>query len=116
MTANHPTRPRARPAIPVQAVGDAPEPPAHLSDEAAAQWRVIVSEWAIGADALPILRGALEMWDQGQAARRLVAAEGLVVTTGTGMVRQHPGAKIALDSFHAYRAGMKQLGLEPQGG
>jgi P27 family predicted phage terminase small subunit len=118
MTANHPARPRARPAIPVQVVGAPPEPPAHLSAEAKEQWRLIVREWAVGADALPVLRAALEAWDLAQQAREQVARQGLTIETGSGMIRTNPAVKVQLDAINAYRQALKQLGLEPgtQGG
>jgi P27 family predicted phage terminase small subunit len=90
-----------------------PEPPDHLSAEAADMWREIAAEWVLDAGALPLLRGALESWDTYQACRKQVATEGPTFTTDTGMVRAHPAAKLALDNFAAFRQALRQLGLKP---
>lgn len=112
-----PIRPkRGRPAPvapPVQAVR-IPTPPKHLSREAKAMWREITGEWVLGVDALGILRGALESWDSYQQCRSQVAKDGPTFKTETGMIRQHPAAKLALDSFAAFRQALRQLGLAPE--
>lgn len=116
MAENIPARTRrnrnAQPPPPLEAV-EAPDPPSHLSEEAAALWRDIVDEWVLGPEALPLLRGALEQWDNYQRCRAQVAQDGPTFTTESGMTRAHPAAKLALDSFAAFRMALRQLGLDP---
>ena len=119
MAENIPQRPRRRSRAappPTLRPVEVPEPPEHLSCEATALWAEIVSQWELGPDGLAILRGALESWDAYQACRRQVAEDGPTFVTENGMVRQHPAAKLALDSFGVFRQAMRQLGLEPGGG
>lgn len=114
MAENIPTR-RQRDRAPTRPKPlELPTPPIHLSEEAAAKWNAIVSEWVLDTPALLILRGSLEMWDSYQGYRAVVAQEGGTFRAGSGQVKVHPAAKLALDSFAAFRAGMRQLGLEPE--
>jgi P27 family predicted phage terminase small subunit len=105
---------RGAAAPPPVRVVDVPDAPAHLTGEARGMWDEIVTEWAIGADGLPLLRAALESWDLYQAARAQVAQDGPTVTTGEGgMVRQHPAVKTQMDALREFRMCFRQLGLEP---
>ena len=55
----------------------------------------------------------LEQYDLYQRARAALAkADAVTVTSGTGVVRQHPAAKIALDALGEARQCFRQLGLE----
>lgn len=76
-------------------------------------WTSIASEWVLGPDALPLLRAALESWDLYQVCRRQVQKEGPTVTTGEGMIRQHPAVKVGNDALTQFRQCFRQLGLEP---
>ena len=61
-----------------------------------------------------ILQGALESHDMYQRCRAEVAATGPTLTNpDTGMVRANPAAKLARDFLSEFRAGLKQLGLQP---
>lgn len=109
-----PKRAQAAPApVPLRAYVT-PQPPKHLSREARALWRSIVSEWVLGADSLPLLRGALESWDFYQSCRAEVARDGATFKTESGQIRQHPAAKMGHDAFGAFRMAMRQLGLQPE--
>ena len=49
-----------------------------------------------------------------QRCRAEVAATGPTLTNpDTGMVRANPAAKLARDFLSEFRAGLKQLGLQP---
>ena len=89
-----------------------PPPPAHLSAEAQEMWQQIVRVWYVGPDGLQLLRAACEQWDSYQAARRVLAAEGPVVTNPqSGAVHRHPAAAVARDALLAFRLCLKDIGL-----
>jgi P27 family predicted phage terminase small subunit len=120
MAANIPQRGRRGTAPPVErpgalAIEPAPDPPAHLSADAARIWRDVAEAWELGADALPLLRAACEQWDTYQDARAVVARDGCVVAAG-GLMRVHPAAKVAGDALTQFRQCFRQLGLEPPKG
>jgi P27 family predicted phage terminase small subunit len=80
-------------------------------------WRSIVDEWELGPDALPLLRAALEQWDVYQAAREALVTGGPVtVNPESGLVRQHPAAKVMEGALREFRQCFRQLGLEPPEG
>ncbi len=97
-------------------IADELAPPAHLSDEARAMWRRVVSEYELDASAhLPILQIALEAWDRLQQARAEIAEGGLTFTNEqTGMQHPAPALRIERDSMQAFRLAWKQLGLEAE--
>lgn len=115
MAENLPRRPARKPASPppVALADPPPAPPSHLSDEAADMWRDITEKWLIGPDALPLLRAGLESWDLYQRCREEVSRDGPTVSTGQGMIRQHPAARVGTDALTAFRQCFRQLGLEP---
>lgn len=106
-------RKRSQPAPPPVRAVTAPPTPAHLSREASRMWKQINDEWLLGLDALPLLRAALESWDLYQTCRVQVKKEGPTVTTGGGMIRQHPAVKVGNDALTQFRMCFRQLGLEP---
>ena len=75
-----------------------PKPPDHLSREAKGWWRKINAEWELGADALLILRSALESFDRCDQARKLLDKEGLVILDRFEQQKAHPAATIERDS------------------
>lgn len=113
MAENIPTRPRRGEPAQIKAV-EIPKAPKHLSAESRALWDAIVEKWILGVDGLAILRGALESRDAYEVCRAQVAADGPTFKTETGLIRQHPAAKLALDNFAAFRQAMRQLGLDPE--
>lgn len=91
-----------------------PEPPSHLTEDSQAMWRAVLAEWVLGADALPLLRAALEMWDTYQGARAMLAESGPVMVHPTsGAPTAHPAHAVARDSLREFRQLWRQLGLEP---
>ena len=88
-------------------------PPRHLSKLTKDVWRQVLESWDLDPTGLLLLRGGLEQWDTYQRARKeLAKADALTVTSDTGVVRQHPAAKIALDALGESRQCFRQLALE----
>lgn len=75
-------------------------------------WRDVAAEWVVGADAVPLLRAALESWDLYQSHRRAVAKTP-TITSPSGMVRANPRGKLASDALREFRQCWRQLGLDP---
>ena len=92
-----------------------PEPPAHLSDEAAMFWRKIVDEWQLDAPALLILQTACEAHDRMRDAQRLIVEHGQLTPDRFGQLKTNPAVLIERDSRSAMLAAIKQLhfDLEP---
>lgn len=92
------------------------KPPAHLSKEAKAIWKEILTEYSIDdAAGLRILRVALEAYDRAQAARASIDKVGMMFKDRFNCPKPHPLLPIERDSRAAFLAGMKalQLDLEP---
>ena len=89
-----------------------PKSPAHLSTAARRLFDVTIANYVLEAHQLAILVKALEAYDRGEEARRIVKAEGLIVESRLGDKKAHPAAAIERDSRAAFLAGMKQLGLD----
>ena len=105
--------PKDAPRAPLPAV-KLPRAPAGLSAEARRMWRSIVGGWVLDAPALGVLEGCLRSWDLFKAASAELERDGpTVLNPSTGLRRAHPAAKVAKDSFAAYRAGLAQLHLDP---
>lgn len=88
------------------------DPPAGLSDQAAAVWGGVLSEWVLGPEELLVLQGALESWDAYTVARAQVRREGPVTTSKSGVAKRHPAFLVARDSFRDFRESFRQLGLD----
>jgi P27 family predicted phage terminase small subunit len=87
-------------------------PPRHLSD-ASRKWFAQVSEaYDLESHHLRILQAAAEAWDRAQAARELVTAEGLVVTSRLGERKPHPAVAIERDARAAFLRATRELGLD----
>lgn len=89
-----------------------PAPPAHLSAASAGFWRRTVREYVLAEQHLRTLQAALEAWDRGQEARRLLKAEGIIVRDRFGAPRAHPCIGIERDSRLAWLRAMRELDLE----
>ena len=71
------------------------KPPKGLGYEARALWRAITSTWIIDEQAAAVLGEACRALDRVNEARKILKAEGLVVTTpATGARHEHPAVKI----------------------
>jgi phage terminase small subunit len=91
-----------------------PDPPGHLSDRSQELWRaVITGPLAPGRAAVVIT--ALEALDRAGEASRILAAEGLTVTTATtGVAHVHPAVKIERDSRALFARLWMALGLDQE--
>jgi phage terminase small subunit len=74
---------------------EVPGPPEHLSERAQGLWREIVPRRAVSPERLALLQVALEALDRADAARQVIAQEGMITTTKTtGAVHVHPLVKL----------------------
>ena len=77
-----------------------PPTPRHFSALAKSVWREVLEQWELDPTGLLLLRGGLEQFDVYTTARKeLAQAASVTVTSDTGVVRQHPAAKVALDAL-----------------
>jgi P27 family predicted phage terminase small subunit len=89
-------------------------PPAHLSASARALWRKLFLDYDLDdAGGLLLLQSACEAFDRLQGARRLLDAEGAVVTDRFGQKRPHPAAALERDARSQMHAAMRLLRLAP---
>lgn len=103
----------AHPEPPVSA----PERPAHLQGEALAEWDRITGQLVALGIVSRIDRAALagycSAWGRMVAAEATIAAEGLTIATGEGMVRQHPAVRIAVEAASEVRRFAAEFGMTP---
>lgn len=89
------------------------KPPKHLSLEARRIWTQLNSELELPSDALLTLRIALECFDRGQEARKILDSEGLTTTNKqTGVARKHPCCEIEKNAIGQFLAAMRLLGFD----
>lgn len=87
--------------------------PSHLSALAKRAWRDVLEEYELEPTALLLLRAGLEQFDLYERARKELAKAGKVTVSGrSGVMRQHPAAKVAADALREARQCFRQLGLE----
>ena len=98
----------------VEVVGRAglPDAPAHLSADAAGWWNQIVSSFELEPHHLRLLQLASEAWDEAQAARAVVAEEGVMVEDRFGQARAHPAHKVLQDASIRFSRFLRELGLD----
>jgi len=90
-----------------------PRPPGHLSKEARILWKALHTEWVISEPgSVAILVSALESYDRSQAARKILARDGLSITDRFDQVRVHPLCAVVRDAESAFRAALRQLGVD----
>ena len=95
---------------------EAPEPPAHLSDESKALWRAVVPDRVLSPGRVALLQEALSALDRADQARVILEKEGLtVVTESTGMIRAHPLLRVEKDSRQLFARMWNILGLQWDG-
>lgn len=91
-----------------------PTPPAHLSDDAKSWWRSVVSDYALEAHHVRLLRLAAEAWDRAQQAREILAAEGVTFRNDRGNVVVHPAVGIERDARTAFARLVRELDLDTE--
>jgi phage terminase small subunit len=89
----------------------AQQPPEHLSDEAKAWFSAIVQDYVLAEHDLLTLRAAAESWDRCEAARRIVAKEGLTFVDNRKAIRPHPATQIEATARTQFLRAMRELNL-----
>lgn len=89
--------------------------PKHLSRAAGELYRAVMAAYDLEAHHVAILVKSLEAHDRGEAAREIVAREGLLIDSRLGERKPHPAVAIERDSRAAFLAGVRQLGLDLEG-
>lgn len=92
-----------------------PDPPGHLSAEAASWWTYVTTTWALDRHHLLLLRAASEAWDQAQQAREVLARDGLTVATADGGIKAHPCLTVATSARAQFASLVAQLDLDDAG-
>lgn len=92
---------------------DHPEPPDHLSPDAAAWWREVLRDYSLEAHHLRLLQSACEAWDRMQQARQALADHGgLTFTDERGVIRSHPCVAHERDARVAFARLVRELDLD----
>lgn len=87
--------------------------PAFLSREAKAFWRDLQSRHQIDDPArLTLLTKAAEAMDRATAARKVIAAEGVIKVDRFGQSVVHPACRVIDSAESSLRASIKALGLD----
>lgn len=90
-----------------------PQPPAHLSAEAAEWWQSVVRDYSLEPHHLRLLQAACEAWDRMQQARQSIAEHGGVTFTDErGVIRAHPAVAIERDARVAVARMVRELDLD----
>lgn len=92
--------------FPTTTPAEVPPAPAHLSDRARDVWAAIVTAWDLEPPKLALLRLACEALDRAEAARVVLAGEGLVRDGAA-----HPCVRIADQATTTYRQCLAALDL-----
>lgn len=90
-----------------------PEPPEHLSADAAAWWREVCRDYSLEGHHLRLLQAAAESWDRMQQARAELAAHGsLTFKDERGTVRAHPAEAIERNARIGFARLVRELDLD----
>ena len=90
-----------------------PEPPTHLSADAAAWWREVLRDYGLEPHHLRLLQSACEAWDRMQQARQALADHGaLTFTDERGTIRSHPCVAHERDARVAFARLVRELDLD----
>jgi P27 family predicted phage terminase small subunit len=95
-----------------------PDPPAHISERAATQWRRVaqlcVRLKTVREADLPALELLVNALATEQEARALLDKEGITVNTGAGGVKPHPAVRMAETARAQAIALLDRFGLNPR--
>lgn len=95
-----------------------PPPPRHLSAEAKALWKRIVTEFGlVDSPGVALLTAGLEAHDRMREAQAAIAKDGATFRDRFGQLRAHPAVAIERDCRDAWMRAIRQLGfsVEPVG-
>ena len=86
--------------------------PTHL-DAATRRWvEEIVADFDLESHHFKILVKAAEAHDRGEEARKILKADGIVITDRFGTKKAHPAVAIERDARVAFMRGVRELGLD----
>jgi phage terminase small subunit len=86
--------------------------PAHL-EAATRKWVAgITSDFDLETYHFKILVKAAEAHDRGEEARKILKADGIVITDRFGTKKAHPAVAIERDARVAFMRGVRELGLD----
>jgi len=88
-----------------------PPAPKHLSEEAAALWASVASDFALESHHLSILERACEQLDALRLAQAAVSEHGALVEGRFGP-RPNPAVAMARDATTLYMRALRELGLD----
>jgi P27 family predicted phage terminase small subunit len=86
--------------------------PRHLTAATRRWHEAIAAEYQLEPQHLRLLVAAGEAWDEYQAARKIIATEGLVVRDRFGQAKPHPAVAIERDARTAFVRIIRELGLD----
>lgn len=90
-----------------------PDPPEHLSADAAAWWRDVVRDYSLETHHVRLLQAACESWDRMAQARRELDGHGaLTFTDERGVIRTHPAIAVERDSTIRFARLVRELDLD----
>lgn len=92
-----------------------PPAPPHLSPGASAWWQSTVEAFEFDEHHLRLLRLACEAWDRGQAAREIIATEGMTFEDRFGSPKVRPEISIERDARIGFARLVRELGLDAAG-
>ena len=95
--------------------GAPPEPPKHLSKEAAAWWRSVVRDYDMEAHHLHLLEAACGAWDRMVQARKEIASRGITFAAANGDLKANPAVAIERDARVAFARLVRELDLDAEG-
>lgn len=90
------------------------EAPEHFTDEGRDLWQSIFNEFDITAEALPVLKTAIEHYDRMNAAREVIAADGFITTDPSGRKRIHPAIQVEKEARSGFLQAWRLLGLNAE--
>lgn len=88
------------------------QPPAYLRKDGRKLWQVVLTEFDLPKDALPLLELACQSWDRYHDARRSLDKNGTIYTDRFQQVKARPETLVERDSKLAVAKFLKQLGLD----
>lgn len=104
--------PKRSSVVPLSTLVRAPSPPSPLEEHGQRLWERIHARYRIDDPAaIAILHGACESLDRAQRAKAEIARDGVSITGPGGYLREHPAARIELQSRAFMARSLVRLGL-----
>ena len=92
---------------------DLPQPPDHLSADAAAWWREVLRDYSLEPHHVRLLQLACEAWDRARQAQAELTAHGaLTFRVERGTIRAHPAVAMERDARTAFARLVRELDLD----